>query len=112
MSKKIKNWKIPRGKKKGRKTTLGLTLIHPEDVSVRIYHCLIAMKIFRLKDVCIPDVWYASKVSWTTIMLNQTNFGRKAYNELVDYLVSKGLVPIYEDQDSDSEDYMTGALMR
>ena len=108
MNKKIKNWEIPKGKK----TTLSFALIRSDEVSVRIHHCLSAMKIFRLKDVCIPDVWYASNVSWTTIMLNQPNFGRKAYGEFVEYLINQGLIPIYMDEGKDHEDYMTGGLMR
>lgn len=101
---KIKNWEIPEGKK----TVLSFVPIKPSLLSVRLKHCLASMKITRLKDVCIPSAWYVSEKSWTDIVLNQPNLGRKAYREFVEYLIEEGLTPVYVDD----EDSMTGGLMR
>ncbi len=105
---KIKNWEIPKGKK----TVLSFKPINSDMLSVRLRHCLAAMKILQLKDLCIPEAWYVSKFSWTSIILSQPNLGRKAYNELVDYLKYEGLVPIYVGRGFDSDDSISGGLMR
>lgn len=105
---KIKNWKIPNGKKK----ELTFMPIWSDKLSPRLAHCLKEMNITQLRHVCIPVIWYSPKESWTTLVLNQPNFGRKAYREFVEYLINHGLEPIYVEAGDDSEDSMTGRLMR
>ncbi len=101
-SRKIKNWKVPPAIANDR-------FVYHFNFSPRSFHCLLAMKILRYEDIVIPTIWYASDKSWSEIMYNQPNLGRKAYREIVDFLIGRGLEPIYVEEYDDS---MTGGLMR